>query len=160
MLVAEVLNKYSACSESIKWVGKRKVPKVAWDACLRGDWLLWIAAMVGVKREIVVFAACQCARLSLKHTEDPRVLECIEVTEAWTKGKATLVEVEAARRAAAVASDDAGYAAYAAAAAAAVASAYAAAAYAAAAGRKKTQKACAMLVRKHIPWKFIAEKLK
>jgi len=151
-----VLRKHGACMDAVEWLGMRRAPKAAWDACERGDWLLWIAARLGVKREIVVFAACQCARLALKYTKDPRVLNCIETTEAWTRGKASIEDVRRDRAAADAAAADA---AYAAADAAYAADAAAYAAYAAAAVGKEAQRACAALVRQHIPWKLVKARL-
>ncbi|MHC4617176.1 MAG: hypothetical protein ACYTEQ_05415, partial [Planctomycetota bacterium] len=57
----------------------------AWAECEQGDWLLWVAATVGVDRRKVVLAACDCAREALVHVPDgeerPRL--AIEATEAW-----------------------------------------------------------------------------
>jgi len=51
----------------------------------------------------VVYAACQCARLALARItvgdEIPR--RCIETTEAWCRGEATIEKVRAAKKAAA-----------------------------------------------------------
>jgi hypothetical protein len=143
--------------------------------------MLWICAKAGVDRKLVVFAACQCARLALKHVPkgEERPLKAIKTAEKWCKGKASIEEVRAAY-AAAYAAADAAYAAYAAADAAdaaadaayaaayaAYAAAYAAAdaayaAYAAAdaaadAAWENTHQQCADLVRKNIPW-AVAEK--
>jgi len=207
MTPAQILTKQGACPEAIAWIGRRRSAKAAWDACERGDWLLWLVARLDVKREIVVFAACQCARLALKYTKDPCVLECIEITEAWTRGERMIEDVHktlhaaayaayAAATAATATAADAAYAAatataaYAAAYAAATATAayaayatataayaaatatatdadadaayaaYAAATATATAARKETQKECARLVRRHIPWKLVKKQLK
>ncbi|MCV5968765.1 putative immunity protein, partial [Lactococcus petauri] len=69
-----------------------------------------------MKRETLVLAACECARTALPFTKDPRVLVCIETTERWCRGEATLAEVRKEMTdAAAYADADAAYAAYAAA---------------------------------------------
>jgi hypothetical protein len=86
--------------------------------------MMWLAATLGVRRQSVVLAACECARLVATRAKDPRVLACIETTERWAHGKATPEEVRQARHAAA----DAYAAAYAAYADAAYADAAAAAA--------------------------------
>jgi hypothetical protein len=147
-----VLQKLNACSEAVEYADTFPTLQKAWDSCERGDWMLWLIGKKSgnpenAKRKKLVLCACECARLALKYTKDPRVVKCIEVCEAWAKGKATIAEVREARLAA--------YAAYAAAAAAAAYAAYAAyaaAAYAAAgAARIKTLKTCADIVRKHYP---------
>jgi len=172
-----ILRGVDACGDSITWADQYGTDLArAWTECPRGDWLLWIAARVGVRRETVVLAACACARLALVHVPEgeTRPLVAIETAERWARGEATLDEVRVARRAAAYAAADAydayaadayaayayaAYAAYAADAADAAAydayaayayAAYAAAFYAAAAARASTLARCADLVRERI----------
>lgn len=148
------LRKLNACDEAVEFASKYPTLQKAWDACERGDWLLWYAGIKAgkpesAKRKKLVLCACECARLALPYTKDPRVLKCIETAEAWANGRATIEELREARYAAASASASAAAAADAAAAAAYVASASAsAAAYAA---RAKTLAKCADIVRKHYP---------
>jgi len=182
--VSKILSKLSVCSDARVFCRGHKTIKAAWLACERGDWLLWFAGKLDIDRKVLVFVACQCARLVLKNTTDKRVLKCIEITERWTADNAMIEEMITARRDAADAADAAAYAAYAYAAAAAAAYAAAAdaadaaaayAAYAAAAAadaaayaaadaadatRKETLKICADLVRKYIPWSVIAAAIK
>jgi hypothetical protein len=133
---AQQLRALGACSEARTWAKPYETLEAAWNACERGDWLLWLAGKLGLDRKRLVFAACQCARTALPRAKDDSVLKCIETTEAWTRGEVTLEQVRTARRglsfsaaayAAAYAAD--AYAAY----AAAYSAAYAAAADAAAA---------------------------
>jgi hypothetical protein len=125
-----LLARLDACEDARKWVGKSRSFRKLWDSCERGDWLLWLAAKLDVNRKLIVTAACQCARLALKHVPagETRPLKAIETAEAWVRGDATIEQVRAAADAAA---DAAAYAAYAAYAAADAAAAYAAAAAAA-----------------------------
>jgi hypothetical protein len=145
----EKLHILRACREAIVWVGGQETYEQAWATCERGDWMLWLLGKFagpawGEKRKPLVLAACECARLALPYTKDPRVLKCIETAEAWTRGEATNEEIYAAADAAAAAADAAAAAAYAA--------AYAAAdAASAAAARFATLKQCADIVRKHYP---------
>jgi len=149
------LIKVDACEEGQKYAGKFATLQEAWDACERGDWMLWYAGKktgepCGDGRKKLVLACCEVARLALPYTEDARVLACIETAEKWAQGKASIEEVQKARSAAAYAAAYAAYAAYAAAYAAYAADAAAYAAYDDAA-RKKTLKAAADIVRKHYP---------
>jgi hypothetical protein len=139
--IAEILTELGACPDAIDWAKGRDDPETAWKTCERGDWLLWIAAEIGVRRQDVAGAACKCARLALEYIKpgEDRPLKAIEITESWTKGKSTIDQVRKTKRAAAyatayataVASADydayASYASDAAATAAADAAAYAAA---------------------------------
>ena len=126
-----ILTDLSACSEAVVFAMKHPNLETAWAECERGDWMLWFAAKRGLDRKKVVLIACECARLALTYTKNRRVLKCIETTEAWTRGEASIDDVRKARAAA-----DAAAAAY---------------AYAAADARKKVLKQCAEIVRKHLP---------
>lgn len=85
-----------------KWFETQSDPQTAWNSCNRGDYLLYIAGMLCIPNSLlhkqIVFAACQCARLSLKYIPDERPLSAIEITERWTRGEATLEEVKIAER--------------------------------------------------------------
>jgi hypothetical protein len=97
-----ILDRYYACRDACKWAGKRRASRASWCACERGDWLLWIAAAVGVDRRIIVRAACAVARTALVYVPaaETRPLRCIEIAEAWCEGRATIEEVRAAAGAA------------------------------------------------------------
>ena len=178
---SDSLVKMKACSEAVEWARTQPSLKTAWKKCRRGDWMLWLLARRKVGRKQIVLAACGCARLALKYVPrgDDRPRFCIETAERWTRGEATIDEVQRARQSATYAAYDAAAAAataYAATAAydaydAAAATAYAAtaaydaayaadaaayaadaaayAAYDAAAALIKTLTRCATIVRKH-----------
>lgn len=160
-----------ACGEAVDWAKGKPLAK-AWKDSGRADWMLWLCGRMAGKpgwptRQQVVFAACQCARVGLKHAwkGEGRPLAAIESAERWSRGEATLEEVRKAAAAAYAAADDgaeddtrsAAYYAAASAAAAAEAAVSAAAAAAAAdyaaadtAVRTKTLRELATLVRKHL----------
>ena len=97
----EKLKKLGACEEAVDWASQAPSLGAAWDSCERADWLLWLAARTS-RRELVVAAACACARTVLhlvpEGEERPRLV--IETAEAWTRGEATIDEVrEATNRA-------------------------------------------------------------
>ncbi len=162
MTFTEQLRDLDACAEAIKWVNGRSLRK-CWQVADRGDWMLWLAARVGVDRKTLVLAACDCAEPALKYVPkgEDRPRKAIETARAWCEGRATLKEVRSAAFAAraadaaayaAAAADAAAYAAYAADAYAAYAAADAAdAADAYAASLKHSAK----LVRKRIPVEMI-----
>jgi len=68
-----------------------------WEACVRGDLLLWLAARIGVDRKLIVKVACLCAREALIHITvgDPRPRLLLETVERWTRGEATVEDVRA-----------------------------------------------------------------
>jgi hypothetical protein len=78
------------------WCLTQPTYELAWDACERGDWLLWLTARL-CDRKTVVLAACACARTALRHipTDDERPRTAIETAEAWCRGEATAEQVMA-----------------------------------------------------------------
>jgi len=155
MKLSDKIKSIHPCSGAVRWMDHYETPQEAWDACERGDWMLWL---MGHKsdRKLSVRAACGCARLSLKYAKGSEALNAIEAAEGWCEGKVTQHEVKiaadaadaatAAAYAAATAAYTAATAAYTAAAAAA---AYTAAA--AAAARPKMLSDCAAAVRRFCP---------
>jgi hypothetical protein len=126
-----------ACKEAVEFAAKFPTLQAAWDACDRGDWLLWLLGRLSgppgsESRRKLVLAACACARLALPHVKagEDRPRLAIETAERWARQEdgVTLDMVRsAAAYAAAYAASDAAYAdAYAASDAAAYADAYAA----------------------------------
>ena len=95
------LKELNACKEAVEWVDGRSLRK-CWQVADRGDWMLWLAAKVGVDRKLLVLAACDCAETALKHVPEgeDRPRKAIETARAWCDGKATIEDVEAAARAA------------------------------------------------------------
>ena len=155
------LRKLHACSDAVEWAETQADPQTAWDGCERADWMLWLCGKLSGEpgseaRKPLVLAACECARLALKHVpkDEHRPLKAIETAEAWARNEGpTLDDVRYAAAAA-----DAAYAAYAAyadaadaAAAYAAYAAYADAADADAAARRVVLNQCADIVRKHYP---------
>ena len=106
----ELLRSKRACTEAIDWTAARHkmTPARMWATCPRGDWMLWIAGRVDIDRRLLVRAACDCARLSLKYVKkgEKRPLVAIQTAEKWCQGKATIKSVRSASDAA-----DAAYAA-------------------------------------------------
>jgi len=99
----EQLTKLGACPEAVKWVGDTTLQQ-AWQTCERTDWMLWLCGKMVDKpgwptRQDLVLAACDCARTALRYVPDgeTRPLAAIETAERWTRGEATIAEVEAAR---------------------------------------------------------------
>lgn len=100
-----------ACQSAIDWLGDRDSEQM-WAECERPDWLLWWAAHV-VPRQELVLAACDCAETALRYVPEgedrPRL--AIETARRWARGEATVEEVRAADAAARAAACDAGNAA-------------------------------------------------
>src|SRR5690606_7247773 len=136
------IEKYRPCTEALRFRMQYNSFQEAWQACHRGDWMLWIAQRVGVDLRTLTRAKALCA-LTVRHLmKDERSIKACEVAIKFADGEATREELDAAADdadaaayaayAAAHAADDAAYAAYAADDAAYVAAYSAHAAYAAA----------------------------
>lgn len=181
----EVLKRMGACTAGRVWA-RGKTLRQAWKECTRGDWLLWLAARVGVDQQLLVIAACDCARLALGYVplDEERPRAAIEKAHAWADGTkyVTLSQVRSAANDAETASLFAPYGASLASAAAMQAASAAraaafsalesAAAYQAAhtaalaaeipygtTGWAHTQATAAALVRTHIPWATVRQTL-
>lgn len=89
-----ILATLGADARLVEWAGTRTLAET-WADCEQGEWLLWLAARAGVDRRLVVRAACEIARTTLRHVpvcEDrPRL--AIDAAEAWARGEATIDEV-------------------------------------------------------------------
>ena len=94
----EELERLNACKEAVEWAEGFPSLQDAWEACERGDWMLWLAGKYCRSKEDrkpLVLAACGCARLALPFVEEgeERPLKAIETVEAWTRGEATIQQV-------------------------------------------------------------------
>lgn len=65
-----------------------------WRECPCGSWLMWVAAKLGGDPLLLVAAACDCARQSIRFLPDDerRPVSVIEVAERWTRNLATADE--------------------------------------------------------------------
>lgn len=90
----EVFNKLGACREARKWFEDSGLEaEEAWNQCLREDWLFWLASTViipkaEVKRKLVLIAY-ECAKAVLhlipEGEEPPR--QILELMEKWINGE-------------------------------------------------------------------------
>lgn len=101
------LRKLGACKDALEWCKSYPTPQAAWDACERGNWMLFLLGRLAggprsKSRKKLVLAACKCARLALRFVEqgETRPRRAIVIAERWAKGRATLAEVMEASKAA------------------------------------------------------------
>ena len=92
-----ILKQLGACSDARGWYDGRD-SETAWRECARGDWLLWIAAKLGVDRKLIVLAACDCAELAVAYLPrgEQRPQQAIETARAWCQGTAPIEDVRSA----------------------------------------------------------------
>ena len=166
----DVLRRINACDDGMEWAEAHGAltARQAWEKCERGDWMIYVAANLGVDRELIVTAACDCAG-------EDQPSRPIETARAWVRGEATIEQVRAAAKDAAAAAACAASVAFATDLAAFAALSVASAAYACAAAAaapdadaaaaacadlcSQTLRKCAGLVRKAIPWQSVEARL-
>jgi hypothetical protein len=123
------IEKYNPCPDAVEYRKGFDTFRQAWDACPRGDWMLWIAARVGVNKRLLTLAKGRCAE-TVKHLmQDERSVRAVDMAISYGLGEATDEQLIAVANAYAAAAEYAAVAAYSAADAAvsSYASAYAAA---------------------------------
>ena len=110
----KLLKKLNACSEGIEFVSKHDSLESAWNACERGDWMLWLAAKVKVPIKTLTLAKGLCVNTVRHLMKDERSIAAVDAAIAFGRGKITEEELETTRKVAADAADAAAYADYAA----------------------------------------------
>ena len=86
----KLLDGYGACKEAIDWSKQFKTSQECWDNCERGDWMVWLLALLVDKRgskshKKLVLTTCKCVRLVWEYM--PSVSQkCIVQLEKWAEG--------------------------------------------------------------------------
>jgi len=163
------------CPPAVAWCLTQPSYEVAWEACARPGWLLWLAGCLTTDPRPIVLAACACARtvLHLVAAGDERPRIAIGTAEDWCRGESVDGAADAAAvHAAADAAYAAAYAVHAAADAAVPVAVYAAraaacaavaaartspSAYAFAAATEAAWPDLCQIIRKHIPRPTLTE---
>ena|SRR3990172_3159185 len=101
------ISKYNPCPEAIIFRAKYDSFEEAWNACERGDWMLWLAQQIKVDLRVLTLAKGRCAELVIDLLKGERSRKAVLVAIAFGQGKATRKELDAA-------ATDAAFAAYAA----------------------------------------------
>jgi len=113
MKAKELLEKLSACRDSIEWAGERTVQE-AWAECHRGDWMLWFYAKKYPENiRPLTLAKGHCANTVRHLMKDERSIAAVDAAIAFGEGKTTKEElkIDASAASAAYASADAAAAA-------------------------------------------------
>ena len=100
----------NACCEAVQWAQGYPSLRAAWEACERGDWMLWLAGRTCrtlPQRKRLVLAACACARTALRYVKvgEKRPRAAIRMAERWARGDCS-VSLQDVRSAAAYAAAD------------------------------------------------------
>ena len=97
----KLLAKLGACQDAIDWYAE-KDSQEAWESCERGDWLLWIAAHLGVDKTLLILAARDFASTAIATAPTGSLLhEALHTVGRWACGQANMDAVrDAAEKAA------------------------------------------------------------
>ena len=90
------IENYHACLAAVEYRKQFDTFEQAWNACERGDWMLWIAAKVGVDKRILTLAKGLCAETVIHLMKDERSIKAVKTAIAYGKGEATDEELPAA----------------------------------------------------------------
>jgi hypothetical protein len=122
------IEKYDPCTEAVEFRKQFETFQEAWEACPRGDWMLWIAQRLGVDLRILTLAKGHCANTVRHLMKDDRSIKAVDTAIAFGEGRASEKDLDAA-----------------------AAASYAAASYdAAAAAKKENQMQTADICRKYL----------
>lgn len=83
----------NSCIAARCFVADFKSVKDAWEACPRGDWLLWTASSLGVDRKLLMLAKVECASTAKHLMNDERSIRSLEVAKKYALGEATEQEL-------------------------------------------------------------------
>jgi hypothetical protein len=70
----------------------------AWNACARGDWMLWIAGRLEIDFRTLTLAKSRCARTVIHLMKDIRSINAVEVSEQYGLGKSNEEELQEAKQ--------------------------------------------------------------
>jgi hypothetical protein len=94
--LVEILTAENACdrAQAIAVGFDGKTPEEAWNTWRFSPDLLWIAATLGIKRELITLACCDCAWLTIPLlTDDPQFAEVVAVLQRSVLGGTTHQEI-------------------------------------------------------------------
>ena len=90
------IEKFEPCFKAVEFRKQYDTFKEAWEACPRGDWMLWIAGKLELDKRLLVLTSAHCANTVRHLMEDERSTRCVDVCIAYGEGKATEEELTTA----------------------------------------------------------------
>jgi hypothetical protein len=96
----ELLIKLRACEDAREWAGDKTIEEIV-EQCHRGDWLLWLAAKIGIGSKPLTLAKGHCANTVRHLMKDGITRKAVNTAIAFGEGRATVDELNAAAAAAA-----------------------------------------------------------
>ena len=88
------IGQHGACYEAREWYASQPDTRTAWETCLRGDWMLWIAAAIGVDNRKLILAKGLCANTVRHLMKDPRSVAALDAAIAYGMGEIDKIPVD------------------------------------------------------------------
>ena len=66
------ISKFRPCKDALEFWANFSSFKEAWEACPRGDWMLWIAMKAGVDRQKIFIAKALCSHTVIHLMKDKK----------------------------------------------------------------------------------------
>ena len=104
-----------ACKPAVDWLREFATPQQAWDACKRGDQMLWLIHKTADRDDEaqlrrLVLAEARCSQFVIHLIKDARSREFVNTAIAFGEGRASWAELDAATDADAEAGYEGAYA--------------------------------------------------
>jgi len=93
------ISKFDPCKDAVEFYKGFNTFEEAWNACERGDWMLWIAQQMGVELQPLTLAKGLCANTVRHLMKDERSTNAVDVAIKFGKGEATREELDDAAEA-------------------------------------------------------------
>lgn len=100
MKVKRILKQLNVCDPALEWA-EDKSPKEAWETCIRGDWLLWIAERLHVDEKKLFLTKALVAHRVIHLMKDSRSRNAVRAVFLYGRGKLSKKELDDAYAAAA-----------------------------------------------------------
>jgi hypothetical protein len=97
--IIKILDKLRACEDALEWLKglpEGTTPQAAWEACERGDWMLWLLVRMhpnDSEYHRFIIRSAQRALLIAGSAVVPSLFEALADKRAWYRG-ATVKELE------------------------------------------------------------------
>lgn len=83
------LRKLQVCTSGIEFAKTQDTPEEAWQNCTNGEWLLWIASVLGVDDRRLTAAKAMCAKQIEQYMYDKRSRRALQAALDYAEGKIT-----------------------------------------------------------------------
>jgi uncharacterized membrane protein len=94
------ISKYTDCKSVVEYFSSYASFEEAWQDCKRGDWMLWIAELLGVDDRTRTLAKALCVNIARSLITDERTTAAIDAAQRYAAGEISREELNEYERAA------------------------------------------------------------